>query len=56
MEAYAIAKCCQRKDIEFVCWKYVSDQANSDAHNDWQVSVAQGEQHYIAKLKELALY
>jgi adenosylhomocysteine nucleosidase len=55
MEAYAIAKCCQRKGIEFVCWKYVSDQANSDAHRDWQVSVAQGEQHYIAKLTELAL-
>lgn len=55
MEAYAIAKCCQRKGIEFVCWKYVSDQANSDAHNDWKLSVAQGEQHYIAKLNELAL-
>lgn len=55
MEAYAIAKCCQRKGIEFVCWKYVSDQANSDAHDDWKSSVAQGEQHYIAKLNELSL-
>ena len=55
MEAYAIAKACAKYNVEFVCWKYISDQANQDAHNDWQQQVAQGQSHYISKLKELQL-
>ena len=55
MEAYAIAKACEKHKVKFECWKYISDQANQDAHNDWQLSVAQGQSHYISKLKELQL-
>ena len=55
MEAYAIAKACARYRVEFVCWKYISDQANQNAHNDWQQQVAQGQSHYISKLKDLQL-
>jgi adenosylhomocysteine nucleosidase len=55
MEAYAIAKACAKYNVEFVCWKYISDRANQDAHNDWQQQVAQGQSHYISKLKELQL-
>lgn len=55
MEAYAIAKACEKYQVEFVCWKYISDQANQDAHNDWKQQVAQGQSHYISKLKELQL-
>ena len=55
MEAYAIAKACAKYGVEFVCWKYISDQANQDAHNDWQQQVSQGQSHYISKLKELQL-
>jgi adenosylhomocysteine nucleosidase len=55
MESYAIAKACAKYNVEFVCWKYISDQANQDAHNDWQQQVAQGQSHYISKLKELQL-
>jgi adenosylhomocysteine nucleosidase len=55
MEAYAIAKACAKYRVEFVCWKYISDQANQTAHNDWQQQVAQGQSHYISKLKELQL-
>ena len=55
MEAYAIAKACAKYGVEFVCWKYISDQANQDAHNDWKQQVAQGQSHYISKLKELQL-
>ena len=55
MEAYAIAKVCDKHRVEFLCWKYISDQANHDAHNDWQQQVAQGQSHYISKLKELQL-
>ena len=55
MEAYAIAKVCAKYRVEFECWKYISDQANQHAHNDWQQSVAQGQPYYISKLKELQL-
>ena len=55
MEAYAIAKACAKYNVEFVCWKYISDQANQNAHNDWKQQVVQGQSHYISKLKELQL-
>jgi adenosylhomocysteine nucleosidase len=55
MEAYAIAKACEKYKVEFVCWKYISDQANQNAHSDWQQQVAQGQSHYVNKLKELNL-
>ena len=35
MEAYALAKICQQKAVEFHCFKFVSDNANGDAANDW---------------------
>jgi adenosylhomocysteine nucleosidase len=53
MEAYAIAKVCAYYDIEFVCYKYISDSADSQAHVDWKQSVAQGQSAYIQKLQEL---
>jgi adenosylhomocysteine nucleosidase len=55
MEAYAIAKVCKKYKVEFECWKYISDQANQEAHNDWTQSVAQGQSYYISKLKQLQL-
>ena len=55
MEAYAIAKACEKHGVEFVCWKYISDQANQHAHNDWKQQVSQGQSYYINKLKELGI-
>ena len=53
MEAYAIAKVCKRHNVEFLCYKFVSDGANDDSLNDWQLLVSKGEEYYINKLKEL---
>lgn len=55
MEAYAIAKVCDRFDVEFECWKYITDQANASAHSDWQQLVAQGQSHYITRLQQLGM-
>jgi adenosylhomocysteine nucleosidase len=55
MEAYSIAKACEKYHVEFLCFKYVSDQANATANTDWRNSVAQGQSHYVNKLKELNL-
>jgi adenosylhomocysteine nucleosidase len=55
MESYAIAKACHLSNTEFVCFKYVSDQADTTASLDWQQQVSQGEQYYISKINELAI-
>ena len=47
MEAYAIAKACKQAEVNFKCFKYVSDQADENASKDWEKTVADGEQHYI---------
>ena len=36
MEAYAIAKVCKLENIEFKCFKFISDNANKNADNDWK--------------------
>ena len=36
MEAYAIAKVCKLENIEFKCFKYVSDNADNNAKDDWK--------------------
>jgi len=56
MEAYAIAKACHKNKVEFRCFKYVTDSADSQAAQDWTQLVSQGEKHYIEKLKQLSLY
>lgn len=53
MEAYAIAKVCQRYGVEFACWKYISDQADTAASQDWRVAIAAGQPYYLEKIKEL---
>jgi adenosylhomocysteine nucleosidase len=55
MEAYAIAKVCQKKRIEFVCYKFVSDQADETAHRDWAKMISAGQQHYLNQLHALGL-
>jgi len=53
MEAYAIAKVCNKNNVEFLCYKFVSDSANDDALTDWNTQVSKGETHYINKCAEL---
>ena len=36
MEAYAIAKVCINENIDFKCFKYISDNADKNAGNDWK--------------------
>lgn len=55
MESYAIAKICYQLGVEFVCHKFVSDQANQDAYQDWAEMVAAGEQYYINQLEKLGV-
>lgn len=47
MEAFAIAKTCQQAQVEFKCYKYVSDSADDTADTSWLENVAKGEEHFI---------
>ena len=51
MEAYAIAKICRQKDINFQCFKYISDNADEGANNDWVENVAKGKALFLEKMK-----
>jgi adenosylhomocysteine nucleosidase len=42
MEAYALAKVCKLSQIEFICYKYISDNANDDANNAWNENLTNG--------------
>ena len=35
MEAYALAKVCRHEKIKFRCFKFISDNADHSADNDW---------------------
>ena len=53
MEAYAIAKICYKKGVKFRCFKYISDNADKDANDDWVKNVAEGKKKFIKKMKNL---
>ena len=42
MEAYALAKVCYLRDIPFVSFKYITDGADEQAHEDWEANLASG--------------
>jgi len=51
MEAYALAKVCYLRDVPFVSFKYITDGADEQAHEDWEANLAQG----IIEFKEQIL-
>ena len=53
MEAFAIAKVCKLKKIDFRCFKYISDNANNEAKDDWADNVSLGAELFIEKIKSL---
>ena len=51
MEAYALAKVCQHYDVPFISFKYITDGADEQAHEDWEKNLADG----IIEFKERVL-
>lgn len=51
MEAFAIAKACQRHDVAFRCFKYVSDNADEASETDWNENVAKGQKLFLELIK-----
>ena len=44
MEAYAIARVCKKYDVEFRCFKYISDKADENAASDWNENIRKANQ------------
>ena len=42
MEAYALAKVCYNRQVPFVSFKYITDGADEQAHEDWEANLADG--------------
>jgi adenosylhomocysteine nucleosidase len=51
MEAYALAKVCKLQNINFRCFKFISDSANEDAKNDWSANCKKGSGLFLEKAK-----
>ena len=52
MELWGIAMACRRAGVPWRAWKYVSDQANEDSHNDWAANVHRGREAFIGALHQ----
>ena len=52
MEAYALAKVCKLEGIKFRCFKYISDNADSDASSDWIENCKKGAELFQIKIKD----
>tara|TARA_B100001059_G_scaffold207450_1_gene218932 strand:- start:103 stop:627 length:525 start_codon:yes stop_codon:yes gene_type:complete len=52
MEAYAIAKVCMFENIEFKCFKYISDNADENANNDWNTNLALGAETFAKMINK----
>ena len=50
MEAYALAKICKQKAVEFHCFKFISDNANGDAATDWIQQLELGARFFCEKV------
>ena len=53
MEAYAIAKICKKYNVEFRCFKYISDKADDNAAFDWRENVRKGNTLFKNLLDEI---
>jgi adenosylhomocysteine nucleosidase len=51
MEAYALAKVCASMNKDFICYKYISDDASDDASGEWYENVSKGEPLFYEALK-----
>ena len=53
MEAYALAKVCKLEDIDFKCFKYISDNADANATSDWIENCKKGAKLFKIKMNNL---
>ena len=52
MEAYSLAKVCNKTGIDFISYKYITDNVDEKSVNDWKENCNKG----IKKFKEVLIY
>lgn len=55
MELFAIASAAHRAKVKWSAYKFISDDANEGAADDWQAKVNHGEELFLAELKTRGL-
>lgn len=54
MEAYALAKLCWIHNIDFVSYKYITDNVNEKSAKNWTENCADGQKLFLEILKKYA--
>ena len=55
MEGYALMKVCKHHNVKFEAYKFISDNANQGAGEDWKKSVKSGTHLFAEILKNMEL-
>ena len=50
MEAYALAKVAKSFECDLQCWKYISDNADDNAADQWAENVAKGAHAFVEQV------
>jgi adenosylhomocysteine nucleosidase len=53
MELFALASACARFGVPWRAFKFITDDANDDAHDHWTANVANGEELFWAALRDV---
>ena len=53
MEAYALAKVCYKVGIDFISYKYITDNANEKSADKWLENCSKGVTEFKKLLKQL---
>jgi len=52
MESYALATVCKHFDVDFICYKYISDGADESANDEWHENVDGGADQFLKLLEK----
>jgi nucleoside phosphorylase len=53
MEAYWIAMACYKHDVQFLCYKYVSDYVGNNSFTEWENRVGESHDVFLRLLERL---
>ena len=55
MESYSIAKFCYKNKIKFICYKYITDNADENSPENWNLNIEKGAELFTKTLNDLIL-
>ena len=55
MESYSIAKFCHMSKIKFICYKYITDNADENSPENWNLNIENGAELFTKTLNGLIL-